>query len=543
MGSAGGHHHMPSNLMGSMGMGPNNAGGGIGHHQQSFVGGYNTSGCRDDELLFNLLRERNQGQMSGGGLAGVVPSSLAYNNNNNNNSGPPPNGMPTNRGSMQGNFTFPAMSNVPFDLANSRDHASAVGYPPYTMMRDVQHGEMTGSHHPFNHEQQRSSISNNTSNNNNGFSLPGYFDAARPTEPSQLQYNLQSQSRDGGDVHGQSESIKTEKETAAAAPRAAPKKNNSPKKASKKTPKDGPRRPLSAYNLFFSDERERILKEREDACIANGDQDVKSARRVQVQEMAKIIGSRWRNLSDESRMYYQELADKDMKRHKEAKKGKLKDSSAPKRPPTAFLLFSNKRRKALKVQNPSATNSDLSKMLSISWREASDDIRRQYMDEATGLSRVYKADIASWRKNSSENNKGNADEDDITPTGKPSMKAGKKRQFLPAEDSEPPKVKAGKGKTNKNDEEQQSRPTKKRKTKDPSAPKRPVSAFLAFSNTRRKALKQKYPESTNADLSKMLSKMWREASNEFRQDFIDEAARLSESYKADIAEWRMKNEN
>ena len=51
-------------------------------------------------------------------------------------------------------------------------------------------------------------------------------------------------------------------------------------------------------------------------------------------------------------------------------------------------------------------------------------------------------------------------------------------------------------------------PTKKTK-KDPDAPKRPMSAFLAFSNQRRAALKRKNPDATNADLSKMLSVQWK----------------------------------
>ena len=53
-------------------------------------------------------------------------------------------------------------------------------------------------------------------------------------------------------------------------------------------------------------------------------------------------------------------------------------------------------------------------------------------------------------------------------------------------------------------------PSNKRKTKDPSAPKRPMSAFLAYSNSRRAALKREHPKSTNADLSRMLSKTWKE---------------------------------
>ncbi|KAL7561494.1 hypothetical protein ACA910_016293 [Epithemia clementina (nom. ined.)] len=46
---------------------------------------------------------------------------------------------------------------------------------------------------------------------------------------------------------------------------------------------------------------------------------------------------------------------------------------------------------------------------------------------------------------------------------------------------------------------------------DPEAPKRPMPAFLAFFNKRRKSLKRQYLCASNADLSKMLAKTWREA--------------------------------
>merc|ERR1712130_1083113 len=50
--------------------------------------------------------------------------------------------------------------------------------------------------------------------------------------------------------------------------------------------------------------------------------------------------------------------------------------------------------------------------------------------------------------------------------------------------------------------------------KDSGAPKRPMSAFLAFSNCRRAGIKRKNPGATNADLSRILSKMWKEAPEE-----------------------------
>lgn len=82
-------------------------------------------------------------------------------------------------------------------------------------------------------------------------------------------------------------------------------------------------------------------------------------------------------------------------------------------------------------------------------------------------------------------------------------------------------------------------PAKKVK-KDPNAPKRPMSAFLAFSNQRRAALKRKNPDATNADLSKMLSVAWKEASPEFKAEYVEEEARLREQYKIDIVAWRKK---
>jgi hypothetical protein len=82
-------------------------------------------------------------------------------------------------------------------------------------------------------------------------------------------------------------------------------------------------------------------------------------------------------------------------------------------------------------------------------------------------------------------------------------------------------------------------PAKKAK-KDPSAPKRPMSAFLAFSNQRRAALKRKNPDATNADLSKMLSVAWKEATDDFKAEFVEEEARLRAQYKIDILAWRKK---
>ena len=81
-------------------------------------------------------------------------------------------------------------------------------------------------------------------------------------------------------------------------------------------------------------------------------------------------------------------------------------------------------------------------------------------------------------------------------------------------------------------------PANKRTPKDPTAPKRPMSAFLAFSNKRRAGLKREHPDATNADLSKMLSKTWKEAPLELKSKYMEEEAALRATYKVEMAKWR-----
>jgi HMG-box domain len=101
-----------------------------------------------------------------------------------------------------------------------------------------------------------------------------------------------------------------------------------------------PKRPLSAYNIFFKEERRNLLSDKSTDETKDGDtsddkkpaaidtivperQTTKKRKRgkphhkVSFEEMAKIIGQRWKDLdSDESKKkYYQNLADRDKERY------------------------------------------------------------------------------------------------------------------------------------------------------------------------------------------------------------------------------------
>lgn len=103
------------------------------------------------------------------------------------------------------------------------------------------------------------------------------------------------------------------------------------KRPTKKKPKDKPKRPLSAYNFFFKEEREKIIKVvlAEDPSAVKQDPDddgfldaetigrlKKEGGKVSFEEMGKIIGQRWKNIDPDRLSKYSELAAVDTERYK-----------------------------------------------------------------------------------------------------------------------------------------------------------------------------------------------------------------------------------
>jgi uncharacterized coiled-coil protein SlyX len=78
----------------------------------------------------------------------------------------------------------------------------------------------------------------------------------------------------------------------------------------------------------------------------------------------------------------------------------------------------------------------------------------------------------------------------------------------------------------------------KRARKPKDAPKRPMSAFLAFSNSRRMEVMKHNPNLNQAQISALLSKMWNEASDDVREAYIRHELEARERYKKEIAVWR-----
>lgn len=92
------------------------------------------------------------------------------------------------------------------------------------------------------------------------------------------------------------------------------------KRGRKKRPKDMPQRPLSAYNLFFRQEREIIIKRNtleeiiKAAEASRGlDANPKSDKRINLfQALAVLISKKWKSLDSKERKVYEDMAQQEM---------------------------------------------------------------------------------------------------------------------------------------------------------------------------------------------------------------------------------------
>ena len=81
----------------------------------------------------------------------------------------------------------------------------------------------------------------------------------------------------------------------------------------------------------------------------------------------------------------------------------------------------------------------------------------------------------------------------------------------------------------------------KRAKKNPNAPKRPMSAFLYYSQEKRSTVKRNNPGMKNTEVSRVLGKMWQDATDEERAPHIQREKVERDKYKACMTLWK-KNE-
>lgn len=145
-------------------------------------------------------------------------------------------------------------------------------------------------------------------------------------------------------------------------------------------------------------------------------------------DIAKLIGKAFKELTDEERKEYDDVAQADKERYKKEmedyslpsdlsddagkKRGKKKkDPNAPKGAMTAYFLFANEQRDKIKESNPDASFSEIGKLLGKAYKEISEEDKKRYGVMAAEDKQRAKRELAEYKKKKEEEKGEDSDDD------------------------------------------------------------------------------------------------------------------------------------
>lgn len=221
--------------------------------------------------------------------------------------------------------------------------------------------------------------------------------------------------------------------------------NDNKKKKKEKDPLK-PKQPLSAFFLFNNERRAALLAENKN----------------DVKEVAKITGEEWKNMTEQQKAPYEEMAmkkkeqylqemevykkkkDEEAAEHmkeeeelmklkkqealqllkkkektenliKKTKENRQKkkqkednvDPNKPKKPASSFFRFSREERKKLVEERPGINNSTINALISLKWKELSEEEKQVWNNEAAEAMEAYKKEMEEYNKTAAEKQNNN----------------------------------------------------------------------------------------------------------------------------------------
>lgn len=180
-------------------------------------------------------------------------------------------------------------------------------------------------------------------------------------------------------------------------------------KGSKKpTDPNAPKRPMSAYFLYANKMRPQVMKDHPDATVG---------------QIGKMLGNMWKQATDSEKAPHEKLAKKnneqyhtqrekyeksmDYRKHQmtmlawkihATKKPFGRDENAPKKAPSAYMLYAASVRKQIVEENPDMTSADIMKEQSVMWKALSDEERAPWNVKGAAEKKKYQAKVDRYMK-------------------------------------------------------------------------------------------------------------------------------------------------
>ena len=156
----------------------------------------------------------------------------------------------------------------------------------------------------------------------------------------------------------------------------------------------------------------------------------------------------------------------------------IKDPNAPKKPLSAYFLFSQEERLKVKAENPDYSITEVAKELGKRWATLDPAIKNTYEQRYQDARKVYESEMNTY---------------------------------------------------------------KPKKKKDPNAPKQPLSAYFIFSTEERLKVKEENPAYSICEVAKELGKRWAEMDPAVKQRYQQRAEEERQKYDNDMANYRQGN--
>lgn len=155
------------------------------------------------------------------------------------------------------------------------------------------------------------------------------------------------------------------------------------KKKKKKDPL-APKRPLTAYMHYNKDAREELRKKHPE---------------MKVTELAGLVGAQWRALTAAQKVPYEKKAAADKEHYSklfEKYRAEKEKHAAPKRPRTAYLLFSMEERERILAKTPGTPVTDVAKEVGKKWKSLTPAQKKPFMEQAAVDKERYVKEKAEW---------------------------------------------------------------------------------------------------------------------------------------------------
>jgi len=182
----------------------------------------------------------------------------------------------------------------------------------------------------------------------------------------------------------------------------------------------------------------------------------------------------------------------------------LKSTDPPKRPPTAYMLFTSERRQKVKEDNPHSTFGELGKILGDLWAKLPDAQKIDYKEKATKAMEAYKKDLAEWKRTYPKLSQQLSDE--------------KKRK--------------------RQDKAEKKKKKMKKQKKDPNTPKRAMSAFMFYSQEHRSVIQEKNSDVSFGEIGRILGAEWKKLSDAEREKYVKKAEADRERYHKEMENYK-----